>query len=71
MDENQLKNLSPQQREELMRTVQAQVSLANMQEMLTVIHYILSSIESHQIPISNFRKLPTSVSRNALLHQHP
>ena len=32
----QLKNLSPQQKDELMRTVQAQVALQNMQELLTV-----------------------------------
>ena len=31
-----LENLSPQQKEELMRTVQTQVALANMQELLTV-----------------------------------
>ncbi len=31
MDQNQLANLSPQQREEIMQTVQAQVALANMQ----------------------------------------
>ncbi len=36
MDENQLAKLSPQQREELMKNVQAQVALANMQELLTV-----------------------------------
>ena len=36
MDENQLKNLSPQQKDELMRNVQTQVALANMQELLTV-----------------------------------
>ena len=36
MDESQLKNLSPQQKDELMRNVQAQVALANMQELLTV-----------------------------------
>ena len=35
MDESQLKNLSPQQKDELMRNVQAQVALANMQELLT------------------------------------
>lgn len=33
---DQIKNLSPQQKEELMKNVQAQVALANMQEMLTV-----------------------------------
>merc|ERR1712080_203885 len=32
-----LENLSPQQKEELMRTVQTQVALANMQELLTKI----------------------------------
>ena len=38
-----LENLSPQQKEELMRTVQTQVALANMQELLTVskLHIIL------------------------------
>ena len=36
MDANQLQNLSPQQREELMKNVQAQVALAQMQELLTV-----------------------------------
>ena len=36
MDQEQLKNLSPQQKDELMRNVQAQVALANMQELLTV-----------------------------------
>jgi len=35
MDQEQLKNLSPQQKDELMRNVQAQVALANMQELLT------------------------------------
>merc|ERR1712038_738644 len=35
MDPEQLKNLSPQQKDELMRNVQAQVALANMQELLT------------------------------------
>ncbi len=34
--ENQAANLSPQERDELMRTVQAQVALANMQELLSV-----------------------------------
>ena len=33
---NQLAQLSPQQKEELMKTVQTQVALANMQELLTV-----------------------------------
>ena len=37
MDAEALKNLSPQQKDELMRNVQAQVALANMQELLTVI----------------------------------
>ena len=32
-----LEKLSPQQKEELMKTVQTQVALANMQELLTVI----------------------------------
>ena len=36
MDQQQIQNLSPQQREELMRNVQAQVALSNMQELLTV-----------------------------------
>ena len=31
MDQNQLANLSPAQKEEIMQTVQAQVALANMQ----------------------------------------
>lgn len=31
MDQNQLANLTPQQKEELMQTVQAQVALSNMQ----------------------------------------
>merc|ERR1712170_190342 len=35
MDENAVANLSPQQKDELMRTVQAQVALANMQELLS------------------------------------
>jgi len=34
--DNQAANLSPQERDELMRTVQAQVALANMQELLSV-----------------------------------
>lgn len=34
--ENPAANLSPQERDELMRTVQAQVALANMQELLSV-----------------------------------
>ena len=36
MDQQQIQNLSPQQKDELMRTVQAQVALQNMQELLTV-----------------------------------
>eukprot|EP00093_Oithona_nana_P013446 13446.XXX_882547_882131_1 [CDS] Oithona nana genome sequencing. len=35
MDASQIQNLSPQQREELMKNVQAQVALAQMQELLT------------------------------------
>ena len=42
MDANQLQNLSPQQREELMKNVQAQVALAQMQELLTVSGFNLS-----------------------------
>ena len=42
MDANQLQNLSPQQREELMKNVQAQVALAQMQELLTVSWFNLS-----------------------------
>merc|ERR1712241_1404720 len=34
MDQNQLANLTPAQREEVMQTVQQQVALANMQELL-------------------------------------
>ena len=34
MDPNQLANLSPAQKEEIMQTVQQQVALANMQELL-------------------------------------
>ena len=44
-----LEKLSPQQKEELMKTVQTQVALANMQELLTVIilqHKILSTIST-------------------------
>ena len=36
MDQQQIQNLSPQQKDELMKTVQTQVALANMQELLTV-----------------------------------
>ena len=36
MDGNSLQSMSPSQKDELMRTVQAQVALANMQEMLSV-----------------------------------
>ena len=36
MDGNSLQSMSPSQKDELMRTVQAQVVLANMQEMLSV-----------------------------------
>ncbi len=36
MDANQLNSLSPAQKDELMRTVQQQVAMANMQEMLEV-----------------------------------
>ena len=36
MDPEALKNLSGAQKEELMRNVQQQVALANMQELLTV-----------------------------------
>ena len=36
MDEAQLRNLSPQQKQELMSTIQQQVALQNMQELLTV-----------------------------------
>ena len=49
-----LEKLSPQQKEELMKTVQTQVALANMQELLTVI-------------IKNFIKISTktcSISRS-------
>ena len=44
-----LEKLSPQQKEELMKTVQTQVALANMQELLTVI-------------IKNFIKISTKTS---------
>ena len=36
MDSNQISQLSPSQKDELMKTVQAQVALANMQEILSV-----------------------------------
>ena len=36
MDGNSLQSMSQSQKDELMRTVQAQVALANMQEMLSV-----------------------------------
>ena len=36
MDAQQLQNLTPAQKDELMKNVQAQVALANMQELLTV-----------------------------------
>ena len=36
-------NMSPQEKDELMRTVQAQVALANMQELLSVRFFILRS----------------------------
>ena len=36
MDAGQINSMSPQQKDELMRTVQAQVALANMQELLSV-----------------------------------
>lgn len=35
MDASSLENLSPQQKDEIMRTVQAQVELANLQELLS------------------------------------
>jgi len=35
MDAGQLANMSPQQQEEIMQTVQQQVALANMQELLS------------------------------------
>jgi len=35
MDAGQLANMSPQQKEEIMQTVQQQVALANMQELLS------------------------------------
>ena len=41
MDASQIQNLSPQQREELMKNVQAQVALAQMQELLTVSLYFI------------------------------
>ena len=41
MDASQIQNLSPQQREELMKNVQAQVALAQMQELLTVSFYFI------------------------------
>ena len=50
-----LEKLSPQQKEEFMKTVQTQVALANMQELLTVIilqHNILSTILQHYIIIN-------------------
>ena len=43
MDASQIQNLSPQQREELMKNVQAQVALAQMQELLTVSVYFVTS----------------------------
>ena len=50
-----LEKLSPQQKEELMKTVQTQVALANMQELLTVIikNFIKISTKSCSI---NFHK---------------
>jgi len=36
MDSNAMNNLTSAQKDELMRSVQAQVAIANMQEMLTV-----------------------------------
>ena len=44
MDASQIQNLSPQQREELMKNVQAQVALAQMQELLTVSLYFIGLI---------------------------
>jgi hypothetical protein len=36
MDPSQMQSMSPAQKDELMRTVQMQVALANMQELLSV-----------------------------------
>ena len=41
MDAETLKSLTPQQKEEMMRNVQAQVALANMQELMTVRKQVL------------------------------
>ena len=48
-----LEKLSPQQKEELMKTVQTQVALANMQELLTVI--IKKTLLKYQLKL-NFHK---------------
>ena len=45
MNGNSMQSMSPSQKDELMRTVQAQVALANMQEMLSV------SVEGHLKPL--------------------
>ena len=44
MDPEALKNLSGAQKEELMRNVQQQVALANMQELLTVSLQVIKQV---------------------------
>ena len=43
-----LDKLSPQQKEELMKTVQTQVALANMQELLTVSYKNTNTLVTRQ-----------------------
>ena len=48
MDPNQLANLSPSQKEEIMQTVQQQVALANMQvSQIRQLMKIISSCNNH------------------------
>ena len=46
---DQLAKLTPQQKDELMKTVQTQVALANMQELLTVSKFIVHLSENRVI----------------------
>ena len=49
-----LDKLSPQQKEELMKTVQTQVALANMQELLTVIILQQKTLFKYQLKLKHY-----------------
>ena len=71
MDASQIQNLSPQQREELMKNVQAQVALAQMQELLTVSVYILWLLSNEFLMFLICRKPQINASKSAFqVHHH-